>query len=192
MARFISASETVAMLADSQEIAFLDSREIAPFGAGQPLLATNLPLSRMELSIQKLVPRRTTRMVLTDGGDATAALAAERLERLGYSNIAVLEGGIPAWAAASFKLFPELEVPTKGFGAFARRFGRPTFITPRELDLWPVPIFPIQIVVVLMGYRFASSLAHAHEFHKGSSVVKAGYSLEGRLSRRTVSSCSRS
>jgi hypothetical protein len=32
------------------------------------------------------------------------------------------------------KLFPEIEVPTKGFGAFARRFGRPTFITAQELD----------------------------------------------------------
>ncbi|MDH3598953.1 MAG: rhodanese-like domain-containing protein, partial [Candidatus Tectomicrobia bacterium] len=134
MIRFSSASEVAAMLADPQEIAFLDIREIVPFGAGHPLLATNLPLSRMELSIRKLVPRLTTRMVLTDGGDTAATLAAERLERLGYSNIAVLEGGAPAWAAAGFQLFPEIEVPTKGFGAFARRFGRPTFITPRELD----------------------------------------------------------
>jgi rhodanese-related sulfurtransferase len=134
MNRVISASEAAAMLAEQQEIAFLDIREIVPFGAGHPLLATNLPLSRMELSIDKLVPRITTRIVLTDGGDAMAARAAERLERHGYANVAVLDGGMPSWAAAGFKLFPEIEVPTKGFGAFARRFGRPTFITPRELD----------------------------------------------------------
>jgi rhodanese-related sulfurtransferase len=134
MIRNISASEAVEMLADEDEVAFLDIREIVPFGTGHPLLATNLPLSRMELSIAKLVPRRTTRIVLTDGGDATAVLAAKRLDRLGYSHLAVLEGGAPAWAGAGLKLFPEIEVPTKGFGAFARRFGRPTFITPSELD----------------------------------------------------------
>ena len=134
MIRYISASDAVMMLADEDEVAFLDIREIVPFGTGHPLLATNLPLSRMELSISKLVPRRTTRIVLTDGGDARAVLAAERLERLGYANLAVLEGGAPAWAQAGLKLFPEIEVPTKGFGAFARRCGRPTFINPSELD----------------------------------------------------------
>ena len=134
MIRMISASETVVMLSDEDEVAFLDIREIVSFGTGHPLLATHLPLSRMELAISKRVPRRTTRIVLTDGGDATAALAAERLERLGYSNLAVLEGGAPAWVASGFKLFSEIEVPTKGFGAFARRFGQPTFITPSELN----------------------------------------------------------
>lgn len=129
-----SASEVAAMLADPYEIAFLDMREIVPFGTGHPLLATNLPLSRMEVDIGQLVPRRTTRIVLTDGGGVQAQLAAERLERLGYGDVAVLDGGAPAWAAAGFPLFPEIEVPTKGFGAFARRFGRPTFISPRELD----------------------------------------------------------
>jgi rhodanese-related sulfurtransferase len=134
MTRYVPASEAASMLADQQEIAFLDVREIVPFGGGHPLLATNLPLSRLELTIGQLVPRRGTRIVLTDGGGAPAAIAAERLERLGYTNLAVLEGGAPAWAAAGYTLFPEIEVPTKGFGAFARRFGRPTFITPRELE----------------------------------------------------------
>jgi rhodanese-related sulfurtransferase len=134
MTRLISATEAAAMLADQQEIAFLDMRELVPFGAGHPLLATNLPLSCMEIRMHHLVPRTTTRIVLTDAGDRMTALAAKRLERLGYTNIAELDGGALAWAAAGFKLFPEIEVPTKGFGAFARRFGRPPFITPRELD----------------------------------------------------------
>jgi rhodanese-related sulfurtransferase len=134
MTRFVSATEAASMLADPPEIAFLDVREIVPFGTGHPLLATNVPLSRMELSIGQLVPRRATRIVLTDDGGALSALAAERLERLGYTDIAVLEGGAPAWSAAGFTLFPEIEVPTKGFGAFARRYGRPTFVSPQELD----------------------------------------------------------
>jgi len=35
MTRYVSAPETAAMLADQQEIAFLDVREIVPFGAGR-------------------------------------------------------------------------------------------------------------------------------------------------------------
>ncbi len=134
MTRIISVPDVVDMLADQHELAFLDVREIVPFGSGHPLLAANLPLSRLELSICNLVPRRTTRIVLTDGGGGHAALAAGRLTRLGYSDVVVLDGGAPAWAAAGQALFPEIEVPTKGFGAFAKRYGRPNFIEPDELD----------------------------------------------------------
>jgi len=134
MTRLIAVPDAVTMLTDQHEIAFVDVREIVPFGAGHPLLATNLPLSILELSIGKLVPRATTRIVLTDGGGDQAALAAGRIARLGYTDVAVLDGGAPAWAAAGQALFPEIEVPTKGFGAFAKRFGRPNFITPGELN----------------------------------------------------------
>jgi rhodanese-related sulfurtransferase len=134
MTRFVSASEVSAMLADRREIAFLDMREIVPFGSGHPLLATNLPLSRMEPSIGRLVPRNTTRIVLTDGGGGHAALATERLGPMGYTDVAVVDGGAAAWAAAGEALFPEIEVPAKGFGAFAERFGRPEFISPPALD----------------------------------------------------------
>ena len=58
-----------ALLRDGGEIAFLDVREIVPFGAGHPLLATHLPLGRIELDVAALVPRPHTRIVVTDGGD---------------------------------------------------------------------------------------------------------------------------
>lgn len=134
MIKYAPAAETVAMLAKSDEMAFLDVREIVPFGTGHPLLATNLPLSRLELSVGALLPRAGVRIVITDGGDGQAELAAQRLDRLGYSDVAVLEGGAPAWAGAGEALFPEIEVPAKGFGGFAERSGHPTFITPAELD----------------------------------------------------------
>ncbi len=134
MIRFVSAAETTVTLADSDEIAFLDVREIVPFGTGHPLLATNLPLSSLELSVGALLPRTGVRIVVTDGGEGHAELAAGRLERLGYRDVAVLEGGAQAWARAGEALFQEIEVPTKGFGGFAERFGHPAFITPPELD----------------------------------------------------------
>lgn len=134
MPRLVSTQDTTAMLADGMEIAFIDVREILPFGSGHALQAANVPLSSLEMTIGQLVPRRDTRNVLMDGGERHAATAAARLMRLGYTNVAVLEGGAPAWEAAGETLFPEIEVPAKGFGAFARINGKPNFISPHELD----------------------------------------------------------
>jgi len=51
-----TAAEVAAMLEDGKEIAFLDVREIVPFGTGHPLLATHLALGHIECEIAGLVP----------------------------------------------------------------------------------------------------------------------------------------
>ena len=129
----LSAADVGHMLDDAEELAFIDVREIMPFGTGHPLLAANLPLSRLEQHVRDLVPRLSTRIVLTDGGEGYAERAAERLQDLGYENVAVLDGGAAAWKAAGEALVTEIEVPTKGFGGFAEHLGHPNFITPTEL-----------------------------------------------------------
>src|SRR5215813_8266217 len=68
-----TAAEVAAMLEDGREIAFLDVREVVPFGAGHPLLATNLPIGRIEGEIARLVPRPDTRVVVPDGGESLAS-----------------------------------------------------------------------------------------------------------------------
>jgi rhodanese-related sulfurtransferase len=129
-----TAAEVAAMLDDGRDIAFLDVREIVPFGTGHPLLATHLALGHIECKIAGLVPRRDTRVIVTDGGEGLSTVAAHRLARLGYTNVAVLAGGAPAWAAAGLALFPEIEVPSKGFGDCVAHHARPTFIKPHELE----------------------------------------------------------
>jgi len=84
-------------LGDGGEIAFLDVREEGQHGAGHPLLAVNLPYSRLELDIGRLVPRRACRVVLIDGGDGVAEKAVRRLASLGYSAVHVVAGGVPQW-----------------------------------------------------------------------------------------------
>src|SRR5207245_2355851 len=87
-------------LGDRGEIAFLDVREEGQHGMGHPLLAVNLPYSRLEFGIGQLVPRRACRLVLADDGDGVADRAASRLATLGYEDVRVLQGGVPAWGAA--------------------------------------------------------------------------------------------
>jgi rhodanese-related sulfurtransferase len=102
-------------LGDGGEVAFLDLREEGQHAAGHPLLAVNLPYSRLELLIGRLVPRRSCRVVLLDDGDGVAEKAGGRLAALGYRALHVLEGGVDAWSAAGYPLFPSTNVPSKAF-----------------------------------------------------------------------------
>ena len=60
----IGPSGLKAMLADEQELAILDLREELIFSKAHLLWARSVPLSRLELLVAGLVPRRGTRIVL--------------------------------------------------------------------------------------------------------------------------------
>ena len=103
-------------LLDRQELALIDVREEDPFAQAHPLFAANIPLSKIELEIYARVPRRDTPVTVYDDGEGLAAQAAQRLQALGYSDVAVLEGGLAGWRAAGGELFRDVNVPSKAFG----------------------------------------------------------------------------
>ncbi|MCU4119945.1 rhodanese-like domain-containing protein [Variovorax sp. N23] len=105
-----------AALSDGEEIALLDVRETGVFVRSHILLAASAPLWRLELLIDRLVPRRGTRIVLTDANESLAHDAAAKLVRLGWRNVSVLAGGTGGWAAAGYELFSGSNVPSKAFG----------------------------------------------------------------------------
>lgn len=123
----IAPARLKAMLHDGGELALLDVREAGQFGESHLLFATPLPYSRLELDVAALVPRETARIVLCDdNGQDAASAAARRLRALGYTDVAVLEGGIRAWAAAGYGLFKGVNVPSKLFGELVEHaFGTP-------------------------------------------------------------------
>ena len=99
-----------------EEIALLDVREEAPFAQGHPLWAANLPAGRVELEAWQRLPRRDTRIAVYDNGEGLAALAAQRLQALGYSQVHTLAGGLAGWERAGYELFIDVNVPSKAFG----------------------------------------------------------------------------
>ena len=111
----VSARALKAQLNDGGEIALLDAREEGIFHARHLLLASCVPLGRLELLIDDLVPRRGTRVVWCDDGDGSALRAARRMSQFGYADVAVLEGGIAAWEAAGYRLYSGVHVPSKAF-----------------------------------------------------------------------------
>ena len=114
----VPARELKAMLRDGGELALLDVREEGVFSRSHLLFAVPLALSRLELSLAALVPRRSARIVLVDDGDGLADRAAALMNPAGYRNLAVLTGGVPAWKEAGFELFSGVNVPSKAFGEF--------------------------------------------------------------------------
>lgn len=99
-----------------EEVALIDVREEDPFAQEHPLFAANIPLSKLEIEVYARVPRRDTAITLYDDGEGLAALAAERLLALGYSDVALLEGGLAGWRDAGGELFRDVNVPSKAFG----------------------------------------------------------------------------
>ncbi len=101
---------------DGQELAILDAREEGEFGAGHLFWAVPCPLSRCELRARALLPRPGTRVVCVDDGRGLAERLARYLEDIGCTDVAVLEGGTPAWTEAGYVLFTGVNVPSKAFG----------------------------------------------------------------------------
>lgn len=109
------------------ELAFLDVREFGEYGMSHPFHVVNLPLSRLEAGITRLVPRLAAPIVVMDRADeGRARHAQQRLSALGYRDVAVLAGGIEGWTEAGFGCFAGVNVVSKTFGELAHeRFHTP-------------------------------------------------------------------
>jgi rhodanese-related sulfurtransferase len=128
MTRTIDAKNLMALLDGPDEVALIDVREQADYGASHPILAANIPLGRIELVVGERIPRLSTPIVVEDAGEGTlAAQAADKLTALGYTDIRILDGGTKAWGEAGFELFSGMFVPSKAFGEFVEHeYGTPS------------------------------------------------------------------
>ena len=129
----ISATELQRRLAGHGEAALLDVREQGVHYRGHPFYASSAPLSRLELLIADLVPRRTAPIVVFDGGEGLATKAAARLAALGYGVVEILEDGCAGWRAAGGELFSGINVPSKAFGEFVEHRYETPRIEAKEL-----------------------------------------------------------
>ena len=129
----VGARELKAQLHDGSEIALLDAREEGVFNQRHLLMASCVPLSRLELLIDDLVPRRGVRVVWCDDGDGSAPRAAERMRALGYHDVSVLDGGLAAWEAASYRVYSGVHVPSKAFAEVVEHEAGTPYLTAPEL-----------------------------------------------------------
>src|SRR5258705_12949020 len=115
MAKTVTAAQLRERYRSGDEIAFVDAREEGSFHERHLLMASCLPLSRLELIAPGLLPRRSASIVVCDAGEGLAERAATRLIEGGYTDVSVLAGGVAAWEAAGFPVYRGGPVPGEAF-----------------------------------------------------------------------------
>ncbi len=117
-----------ALANDGTELAIVDVREEQAFADNHLLYAISVPLSRLELLMADLAPRRAVTVVLCDAGDGDLSTrAAAKLESFGYTAVSILEGGVAGWAKAGYETYAGFNVPSKAFGEHVEHhFGTPS------------------------------------------------------------------
>jgi len=80
----------------------LDVREREEFLRGHIPNAIHLARGTLELEIEKRAPDPVTEIVTYCGAGNRSALSTDNLQRMGYTNVKSLAGGLQAWIDAGF------------------------------------------------------------------------------------------
>ncbi len=75
----------------------IDVREADEFENGHAQGAIHLSKGVVELKIEEAVPDVATPIICYCGGGSRSALAADSLQKMGYTNVASMAGGFKAW-----------------------------------------------------------------------------------------------
>ena len=116
-----------------QEIVLMDVREEDLFAQAHPLFASQFSVGRLELDVWRRIPRLDTALVVYDNGEGLAEPAARTLQQLGYTNVALLDGGLEGWRQAGGELFIDVNVPSKSFGELVESQRHTPSLSAQEL-----------------------------------------------------------
>ena len=92
------------MLANGERPLLVDTREESEWAAGHAAGAVHLSKGIIERDIEAKVPDKNTQMLLYCGGGFRSALAADALQKMGYSNVISLDGGWRAWQQSAMPI----------------------------------------------------------------------------------------
>ncbi len=82
----------------------VDVREESEFAKDHLPGAIHLGKGIIERDIEARVPELNTEMILYCGGGFRSALAADNLQKMGYTNVISMDGGIRGWREKGFPL----------------------------------------------------------------------------------------
>lgn len=86
-------------LQSEEKVYLIDVREKDEFDKGFIPNAIHLSKGIIERDIEKTIPDKNSEIVLYCGGGSRSALAAENLQRMGYTNVFSLIGGYRGFQA---------------------------------------------------------------------------------------------
>jgi rhodanese-related sulfurtransferase len=82
----------------------VDVREESEFAKDHLPGAIHMGKGVIERDIEARVPELNSEMILYCGGGYRSALAADNLQKMGYTNVISMDGGIRGWREKSFPL----------------------------------------------------------------------------------------
>ncbi len=116
----MSSTTSCATLAELLEgdapFALIDVRDAGEYNSSHIPGSSLIPRGELEFRIADSVPFRATPIIVCDDDGRRAGLAADTLSRLGYSNVAALDGGMNRWVTEKRPTEWGVNVPSKDFG----------------------------------------------------------------------------
>jgi len=100
----VSIDDVKAKLDRGEKFLLVDVREESEYAADHLPGAVHLGKGVMERDVEDRVPDQNTPMVLYCGGGFRSALAADNLQKMGYTQVLSMDGGIRGWREKGFTL----------------------------------------------------------------------------------------
>jgi len=102
--RETNVEEVKARLDRGDKFALIDVREDNEFAKDHLPGAVHLGRGIIERDIEERYPDLKTELVLYCGGGFRSAMAADNLQKMGYTNVISMDGGIRTWREKSYPL----------------------------------------------------------------------------------------
>ncbi len=105
--RETTSEDVKAKLDRNEKFLLIDVREDNEWAKDHLPNAVHLGKGIIERDIEQQVPDSHTPMILYCGGGFRSALAADNLQRMGYTNVVSMDGGIRGWREKGYPLTTE-------------------------------------------------------------------------------------
>jgi rhodanese-related sulfurtransferase len=99
-------AEVRARLESGERFHFIDVREDDEFAVDRARGARHIGRGVLERDVETLIPEKDAPIVLYCGGGFRSALAAQSLQKMGYTKVVSMDGGMRAWREAGYPIEP--------------------------------------------------------------------------------------
>ncbi len=89
-------------LDEGEKLLVVDTREDSEWARGHLPGAIHLSKGVIERDIENAIPDHNAAIVLYCGGGFRSALAADNLQKIGYTNVISMDGGWKGWVEANY------------------------------------------------------------------------------------------
>jgi rhodanese-related sulfurtransferase len=97
-----SIHDVKARLGRGEAFQLIDVREDSEWAVDHAAGARHIGRGVLERDIESLIPDKAAPLVLYCGGGFRSALAADNLQKMGYTNVVSMDGGMRAWREAGY------------------------------------------------------------------------------------------